>query len=216
MQKIKSKEHFVEMQIEDFTTQEEEKVAGPKKSYDVRHTILDEVEKFVGDKEERIEVINAMFKDIDSYKSLGKEAVSKAVEEFVNRRRKEKFAEEVPSSTKTDVQETKQSAPVSGSSIQTAQTSDISSKISQLTSDIDALYNNLGLIRNNAHNLNNSGKASTTKSVESFVDGGIIDISKDTSKDVKPDVKSVSPKMESPVEGYEMYARSYATYSPLL
>jgi hypothetical protein len=205
---MKQKETFIEMQIEDFTTQEEhiitqeEQKSVAKKGYDVRHVILDEVEKFVEDKSERIDVINSMFKDIDSYKNLGKESVVKAVEDFVNKRRKEKFVEKT-------IAEDAPSTTTKLSTQQTDELSQISSKLSQLTSDIDSLYTQIGTIRNDAHTINNIGQAYTTQKTSA----SSASTSESTSESTSASKKNTT--IETFVDGYEQNVRSFATYSPL-
>jgi hypothetical protein len=213
MHKMKQKETFIDMQIEDFTaqeehiiTQEEQKNSNntAKKGYDVRHVILDEVEKFVEDKSERIDVINSMFKDIDSYKNLGKESVVKAVEDFVNKRRKEKFVEKT-------IAEDAPSTTTKISTQQTDELSQISSKLSQLTSDIDSLYTQIGTIRNDAHTINNIGQAYTTQTQTQTQKTSASSAS--TNESASASKKNTT--IETFVDGYEQNVRSFATYSPL-
>jgi hypothetical protein len=186
MYKIKQKENFIEMQIEDFTEQEE---INKGKAYDVRLAILDNIEKFVQNKEERVDVINQMFKNIDSYKNMDKNTIAKTVEKFVDvsRKEKEKFAsEEKNSNPETNAPVI--SAPVASS----PPVNDTTTKISKLSNDIDSLYTQLSTIKNNANSLANAS----------------VSVAKATT--------SVSPKtIETFIDGFEPYTRSYASYTQI-
>jgi hypothetical protein len=187
MQKIKQKESFIEMQIEDFTDQEETK---KPKAYDVRLAILDSIEKFVDNKEERINVMNQMFKNIDSYKSMDKNSISKAVESFVNNSRSQDVAADAAPVNPPATVVAPPVAPPAPPAAAPATSSTDASKINQLSNDIDSLYTQLSSIKSNANNLAKNNKLAA-----------------------EPPVVVKSPVIETFVDGFEPYSRSFATYN---
>ena len=92
----KTKENFVEMKVEKF----DEPTTTSESKYDIRLTILDELEKIVPDKTERTSMLNNLFSKIDYFQQFTAEELPNKIEAFVSQQKTEKFNEnmEVPGS----------------------------------------------------------------------------------------------------------------------
>lgn len=154
MNSMKKKETFIEMQVEEL----EKDSTAPS---DPRLDILNTIEQFVEDKEERVEIMNAMFRDIDQYKNMSKDALTKTVETFVSGRKKESFVE------------TKKKNETAEVAVEESTKSKYD--VTTLKTDIGTVHKQLGEIM---QNINQMGTAETVKKVavkapviEKFVNG---------------------------------------------
>lgn len=239
MNKIKTKENFVEMKVEKFDDTNNE-----KKNYDIRLTMLDEIEKFVPDKNERTSMLNDLFSQIDYFKQYSTEELPKQIEAFVSQKRKEKFDQnfEVPGSgdkplitndkplitnnkplitndseTLTTVKPLKnQNITNSEEIIPTKSEEIIPTKVVSKQQKYDSklitnLSNDITKIYNELGIVKTKMNDinTTNTNIETFVDGNI-----PIQKIISENTSVIQENINSLINGYE-HIRSYATYSTL-
>lgn len=238
MNKMKTKENFVEMKVEKF----DEPTTTSESKYDIRLTILDELEKIVPDKTERTSMLNNLFSKIDYFQQFTAEELPNKIEAFVSQQKTEKFNEnmEVPGSGNkplitTDASITDNSSnnlannPAVNPSVNitatppkpTTNSSEVITKVSpepkqkydmtNLSNDISKIYNDLGLVKTKMNDISVSAAAATTASTAASKQ---IETFVDGNKAISENVGVLQENMNSLINGYENI-RSYATYATL-
>lgn len=229
----KTKENFVEMKVEKF----DEPTTTSESKYDIRLTILDELEKIVPDKTERTSMLNNLFSKIDYFQQFTAEELPNKIEAFVSQQKTEKFNEnmEVPGSGNKPLITTDASITATDASTSTpfkpAVNTNITSSeeitkvspepkqkekydISNLSNDITKIYNELGVVKTKMNDItvaaaSTAASTAASKQIETFVDGNI-----QMPKVISENVQVLQENMNSLINGYENI-RSYATYSTL-
>lgn len=208
MNDTKKKEAFEEEEDdqEDFTEQEttsesssvkkEKKDTLASETTDPRVIIMDTVEKFVENKEQRLKYISELFNNIETYKDLSKATIVAKVEKYINsenevgvsdktllesEKKNERF-ENAPATTTTTAEKST-TAPKQDDNMKKISESvnTLNNELTSMTSHIDALYSQFGNIKNNVQTLSSltgtqkataAPKAQTqTQSIEHFIDG---------------------------------------------
>jgi lipopolysaccharide export LptBFGC system permease protein LptF len=82
MSQVKKREAFMEDDIEEKFTQER-KPKSKSENFDQRVVILNTLEKFVEDKDERIGMMSNIFQNMNEYKDLSKDAVVSKVKDYI-------------------------------------------------------------------------------------------------------------------------------------
>lgn len=226
----KTKENFVEMKVEKF----DEPTTTSESKYDIRLTILDELEKIVPDKTERTSMLNNLFSKIDYFQQFTAEELPNKIEAFVSQQKTEKFNEnmEVPGSGNkplitTDASITDNSSNnlannpavnpsvnIAAASPTTQNSSEVITKVSpepkqkydmtNLSNDISKIYNDLGLVKTKMNDISSSEPATAASKQ--------IETFVDGNKVISENVSVKN--MNSLINGYENI-RSYATYATL-
>lgn len=236
MNKMKTKENFVDMKVEKF----DETTTTSESKYDIRLTILDQLEKIVPDKTERSAMLTNLFSKIDYFQQFTPEELPKKIEAFVSQQKTEKFNEnmEVPGSGNkplittdpsitdnlpsptVNITSSEEVVPKTSPSVpkQKEQTYDpeLPNKISNLSNDITKIYNELGLVKtkiNDISSTNMSTNMSTSASTNPSIET-FVDGNTQMPKVISENVSVLQENMNNLINGYENI-RSYATYATL-
>ena len=233
----KTKENFVEMKVEKF----DEPITTSESKYDIRLTILDELEKIVPDKTERTSMLNNLFSKIDYFQQFTAEELPNKIEAFVSQQKTEKFNEnmEVPGSgnkpliiTDSSITENSSNNLANNSAINpsvniatTSPTTPASQNSSEVITtvspepkqkyDIKNLSNDISKIYNDLGlvktKMNDISSSESATAASKQIET-FVDGNKVISKNVNENVSVKN--MNSLINGYENI-RSYATYSTL-